>query len=183
MMFLVLYSTVEGHTRKIANNVAKTLEKMGHEVFLTEASDPGFCDPATYDAAVLCAPIHIGRYPSDFVSYINDWKSSMREIPTALITVSLAIASEDADEQTEAISYPEALISSTGWLPDFQHNAAGALKFVEYNFFKRWIMRRIAQKEAGPIDTTRDHELTDWPELEKFTAEFARHSANVSIKK
>ena len=63
MNFLVLYSTIEGQTRKIAEAVASHLDTQGHMVMLTDANRDD-CDPGTSDGAILCAPVHIGRYPS-----------------------------------------------------------------------------------------------------------------------
>ena len=176
MKILVLYSTVEGHTAKVAKLLAAELEKEGNEVFVTEPSDQSYCDPGNFDAAILCAPIHIGRYPSDFVTFILNRKSALQEIPSALVTVSLSIASNHEVERKEAEEYPQMLTEKTGWNPDFVHNAAGALKYVEYDFFKRWIIRRIATAEGGPIDTSRDHELTDWDDLNAFAAEFLKNA-------
>ncbi len=173
MRILVLYATVEGHTRKIAETLADEFEASYMDVILTNVSDPGYCDPGTFDAAVLCAPIHISRYPSGFVKYIQSWKSSLQEVPTVLVTVSLAIASDEADERKEAEGYPKDLTDKTGWYPDQYYHAAGALKYLEYDFFKRWMMRRISDSEGGPVDTSKDHELTDWPALRAFASEFA----------
>ncbi len=33
-------------------------------------------------------------------------------------------------------------------------------------------MRRIAEKEGGPVDVSKDHELTDWAALDAFTDSF-----------
>ncbi|MGI9350872.1 MAG: flavodoxin domain-containing protein [Rhizobiaceae bacterium] len=172
MKIMVLYSTVEGHTAKIAKLLADGLEQKGNEVFVTEPSDQGYCDPGKFDAAILCAPIHIGQYPSDFVSFIQNRKSALQDIPTGLVTVSLSIASNHEVERKEAEGYPQMLIDKTGWTPGQTYNAAGALKYVEYDFFKRWIIRRIANAEGGPIDTSQDHELTDWDDLNAFAASF-----------
>jgi menaquinone-dependent protoporphyrinogen oxidase len=53
------------------------------------------------------------------------------------------------------------------------HHAAGALKYLEYDFFKRALMRQIARKEGASVDTSRDHEFTDWEALDAFVQEFA----------
>ena len=180
MNILVLYATVEGHTRKVAKTLASDLEALGEEVFLTNVTDPGYCDPGTFDAAILCAPIHIGRYPSEFVQYIQNWKSSLQTVPNALVTVSLSINSDHEEEREEAEAYPEKLAKKTGWTADLYHNAAGALKYVEYDFFKRWIMRRIADDEGGPVDTSKDHEMTDWDELKKFAKEFLKQEVKLA---
>ncbi|MGB7285821.1 MAG: flavodoxin domain-containing protein [Salaquimonas sp.] len=172
MRFLILYATVEGQTRKIAETLVSWLEEKGHNPTVTDVRQIGYCDPAEFDGVLACAPIHINQYPEAFVNFIRDWKGSLASTKTVLITVSLAIASENADEVAEATAYPRSLEEETGWKADYEYNAAGALKYIEYDFFKRWMMRRIAYKEGGPVDTSKDHELTDWDDLKKFTESF-----------
>jgi menaquinone-dependent protoporphyrinogen oxidase len=172
MIILIAYATVEGHTATISSRVCDQVEAAGHQAILVDLSQPGFGLPAGIDAAILCAPIHAGRYPQAMIDFVKDWKTDLEEIPTALVTVSLAIASQLAEERDEAASYPDRLRAETGFHATVVHHAAGALKYVEYDFFKRWMLRRIAEREGGPVDTTRDHELTDWKALEAFVRSF-----------
>lgn len=172
MIILIAYATVEGHTRKLASKVAETVEAAGHQAVLADLSEPGFSVPARYDAVIMCAPIHIHRYPNVLIRFVQSWKAALMEVPCALVTVSLAIASDDPAERKEAEAYPEVLAIETGWAPEHRHHAAGALKYLEYDFFKRWMLRRIAAKEGGPVDTGKDHELTDWAALERFVMDF-----------
>ena len=173
MRILVFFDTVEGHTRKIAETIAGWLEETGATVMLTSAKQVGYCDPGEFDGVILCAPIHMGNYPQAFVDFISDWRDALSAIPTALVTVSLGIASDFPDEQAEVKLFPRQLEDATGWKAGLEHHAAGALKFQQYDFFKRWMMRRISGKEGGPVDTSKDHELTDWSALKKFSQEFA----------
>ncbi len=172
MSILVAYATVEGQTRKIAEHIAARLEQAGATVVVGDVGQAGFAEPGSYQAAILCAPIHIGRYPERMVRFIEDWKEVLDAMPTALVTVSLAIASAYEEEQAEARACPRKLERKTGWTAGVEHNAAGALKYVEYDFFRRWVMRRIAEKEGGPVDVSKDHELTDWAALDAFTDSF-----------
>lgn len=172
MKIAVFFATVEGHTRKIAGRVAAQLEEAGHEAVLVDVSQPGPTGVADMDAAILAAPIHVGQYPQAFVAFIQSWKSQLSDIPTALITSSLGIASKIRVERKEAESFPEVLFEQTGWRANRVHNVAGALKYVEYDFFKRWMMRRISAMESGPVDTSKDHELTDWDQLKEFVSNF-----------
>lgn len=177
MTVLVLYASVEGHTRKIAEHVAARIEERGHIVVRGDVRDPGFAVPGTFEAIVLCAPIHIGRYPEAFVRFVTDWKTAIEAVPNALISVSLAIHSDNAEERAEAEAYPAHLEHKSGYHPGSVHHAAGALKYLEYDFFKRALMRRIAGKEGGPVDTSRDYELTDWAALDQFVDGFTRQIA------
>jgi menaquinone-dependent protoporphyrinogen oxidase len=177
MAVLVLYATVEGHSRKIAEHAAGQLEGLGHEVVLSDIREPGFAIPGRFDGVVLCAPIHIGRYPQTVIQFATDWKEALEAVPSALISVSLGIASESEEERAEAQAYPAKLEKKTGFRPGHVHHAAGALKFLEYDFFKRMMMRQIAAKEGGPIDVNRDHEFTDWDALDSFIRDFGKEVA------
>lgn len=173
MAILVVYATVEGQSRKIAGKIAAQLENAGEHVVLTDVREPGFAVPGRFDGVVLCAPVHIGRYPDPIIRFVTDWKDALESVPNAFVSVSLAIMSDDEDERAEARAYPAKLEKKTGFKPHRIHHAAGALKFLEYDFFKRVIMRRIARKEGGPVDTNKDYEFTDWGALAAFIADFA----------
>lgn len=173
MTVLVIYASVEGHTRKIAEHAAARLEAVGEQVVLGDVREPGFAVPGRFDGVLVCAPIHIGRYPSPVARFIIDWKAALAEVPTAMISVSLGIHSENAEERTEAEGFPARLERKTGFHFPRVHHAAGALKYLEYDFFKRALMRQISQKEGGPVDTGRDYEFTDWQALDAFVQNFA----------
>jgi menaquinone-dependent protoporphyrinogen oxidase len=173
MTVLVLYATIEGHTRKIAERAAAKLEEAGQAVVLGDVREPGFAIPGRFDGVLICAPIHIGRYPSSVAQFLIDWKHALAQVPTALVSVSLAIHSESAEERAEAETYPAKLEKKTGFHIAKVHHAAGALKYLEYDFFKRALMRQIAAKEGGSVDTSVDHEFTDWAALDAFVQNFA----------
>lgn len=173
MKFAVFYGTVEGHTRKIAGEIGSQLVAAGHSVEIIDISQPGLAGFRDIDAAILAAPIHIGKYPEVFETFVKSWKSELMAIPTAMVSVSLSIASPYEGEREESTHYPDGLESRTGWRADRIHHAAGALKYLEYDFFKRFMMRRIARHEHGPVDTKQDHELTDWDALASFVSDFA----------
>ena len=50
---------------------------------------------------------------------------------------------------------------------------AGRLAYTQYGLLKRFVMRRIALKAGGPVDTSRDHEMTDWDQVRDVAAELA----------
>ena len=173
MTVLVLYASIEGHTRKIAERAAAKLEQAGQGVVQGDIREPGFAVPGRFDGVLICAPIHMGRYPSPVAQFVTDWKDALAQVPTAFVSVSLGIHSENAEERADAETYPAKLEKKTGFHIPKVHHAAGALKYLEYDFFKRALMRQIAAKEGGPVDTGVDHEFTDWAALDAFVQEFA----------
>lgn len=178
MRVLVFYATVEGQTQKIANFIAGKLEKTSHEIIVTDANQLGFVGAGTYDATIMCAPIHMGSYPTPFVHFVEEWKDALNSKPSAFISVSLAVASKDEGERKEAEEPAAELFQKTDWKPKAILHCAGALRYTSYDFFKRWMMKRLASKEDGPVDTSQDYELTDWAEIEAFVMRFLADAKN-----
>jgi len=168
---LVIYGTIEGHTAKIAREIATRIEQAGHQVVLTDAREPGYAVPGTFDAVIVCGSIHYGRYPEPIVQFAKSFKDALNNAPSALVTVSLAAASEYEDERQEASAHAYHLSKATGWVPNIHHSAAGAIKFLEFSYFKRLIARHISAYTGGPLDDGQDYELTDWPKLNEFVSE------------
>ena len=50
---------------------------------------------------------------------------------------------------------------------------AGALLYTRYGWVKRHLMRAIARHEGGDVDTSRDHDYTDWDAVEHFAGDVA----------
>lgn len=173
MRILLIYATVEGQTRKIAKFVAEKLSAAGHAVQTIDASAEGqFPAPSEYDAVIAAAPVHVGHFPAAFRRLLKTHATQLMTRTGAFISVSLAAQSDDRSELNDLGTMVERLGNETGWWPVEIHHAAGALKYTEYDFFKRWIMKRIAAQEGGPVDTAHDYEFTDWTALETFLVQF-----------
>lgn len=172
MKILVGYVSIEGQSRKIAEAIAARVEEVnGTAALMNVATMPEFSLERP-DAVILCAPIHAGRYPSPFVDFVHREKDWLNSLASAFVSVTLSIHSDNADERAEAEKFPEALKAETGWTPQLVENAAGALRFTEYDFFKRWMMKRIAQKEGADVKSGADVEFTDWARLSDFVDRF-----------
>ena len=49
---------------------------------------------------------------------------------------------------------------------------AGAINYTRYNPLLRWYMKRASKLNGGSTDTSRDHEYTDWTQVERLANEF-----------
>lgn len=177
MHVVVLFATVEGQTRKVARNIAGTIQSLGHDVTVFDAADIEDVDLNTSDAIIVAAPVHAGRYPSAIAHWIKIHAAALSDIPSAFVSLSLAKASVFPEEHLEIEEIAEAFLRDAGWKPKVVHHAAGALRYLEYDFFKRLLMRQFAKKEGGPLDTSKDHEFTDWDELSEFVDVFLHKAA------
>jgi menaquinone-dependent protoporphyrinogen oxidase len=166
---LLLYGTSEGQTEKIAHHVAGVLTGRGHAVELVHGRDrPASLDPADYDAVVVGDSVHVGRHHDYVRSFVADNVDALNAVPSAFYQVSLSAASDREESVAEAEAIAEGLLEATGWTPDRVASFAGALVYSQYGLVKRFMLRRIARKEGGDTDTSRDYEYTDWDEVTAF---------------
>lgn len=183
MRILILFATIEGHTRKIVEHISASLQKAGHDVRMinatSERSVPGADE---FDASIVAAPVHVGSFPAPVRRLVKTNADTLMARPGAFVSVSLAAASSEEAEVAEISDYVEAFGNETGWWPVSVHHAAGALKYTEYDFFRRWMLKRIAGKEGGPTDTSKDYEFTDWDALDQFVTEFVEQAPAVAGK-
>ncbi|MEZ5812913.1 MAG: flavodoxin domain-containing protein [Rhizobiaceae bacterium] len=174
MHVVVIYATVEGQTRKIARNIAGTVQSAGHDVTVFDATDIEDVDLGATDALIVAAPVHVGRYPAALGHWLKANAGAVASIPSAFVSVSLATASAFAEEHREIEAIAAAFTAECGWKPTAVHQAAGALRYLEYDFLKRLLMRQFARKEGGPVDMSKDHEFTDWDALADFVNGFVK---------
>ncbi|MEX0407234.1 flavodoxin domain-containing protein [Aquibium sp. LZ166] len=172
MHVLIIFGTVEGHTRKIARNVSATVQSLGHQTTVFDAGDLGDVDLDIADAVIVCAPVHMGQYPMAITHWLTTRADRLSKVPGAFVSVSLAAASPFPEEHAEIQKLTEALFERTGWRPRMVHQAGGALRYPQYDFLKRLLMKHIAYREGGPTDVTKDHEFTNWNALAAFVEGF-----------
>ena len=179
----VFYATREGHTRRIAEAVARGLNRHGLQTTITELGrPPGRTDLDRYAAVALASPVHMGRYGAEAIAFAKTHRAELERMPTAFFSVSLTEASVERSGATPKqharfVAYlkrvNERFFRQTGWHPARAKNVAGALVYSRYNFLLRWVMKLIAMKSGSSTDTSRDHVYTDWAELDAFVATMA----------
>ena len=180
MNILICYASTEGQTRKIALQAAETVMKLGHKVSVENAVIAEELDIEHFDAAILAGSVHIGRYQTALVHRIAEWLEGLKSMPSAFISVTLSAAGDENDLE-DAKRCAAKLADETGWTADMVHHAAGALRFTQYDFFKRWAMRFIAMQKGEKADTSKDVEYTDWVALESFLAAFVNYAAEKKV--
>jgi menaquinone-dependent protoporphyrinogen oxidase len=172
MKLLLVYATAEGQTRKVASFVAEHLKQRGHETHMVNAGTPGPIDVRGYDAVIIAASVHMGRYQAAIVRFVRRHVDAIDTRPNAFLSVSLAAASSDQSDTQGIARCVAKFIGRTGWSPRLIHHVAGAFRYTSYSFLKRCVMKHIARRKGAPADTSRDHELTDWADLACFVDSF-----------
>jgi menaquinone-dependent protoporphyrinogen oxidase len=184
---LVLYATREGQTEHIAEYLRDKLQEQHLESILVGVAHlpPNF-SLRKYSAAIVCASVHSGRYETEMAKFVKRHVAELQELPAFFVSVSLSEAAVEskttepvdrAKAQADVNRLIENFLVETGWQPFQTKAVAGALAFRKYNFVVRYMMKGIAEKVGASTDTSRNHEFTDWSELDKLAQEFAGMAA------
>jgi menaquinone-dependent protoporphyrinogen oxidase len=168
---LVLYGTTDGHTAKVAAALGDTLQAQVGDVDLVNVVDAG---PRAehYDAIVVAASVHAGGYQDAVGQWLRTNAAALNERPTAFVSVCLAVLQKDPKVREQVMATIDTFTRECGWRPGMTKAVAGALLYRQYNWIKRWMMKRIVRKAGGDTDTSRNYEYTDWNDLRTFAARF-----------
>ncbi len=170
---LVAYASTEGQTRKIAEFIAERLRIRGHRVDLIDtASAAAELVNPVYQAAFLGGPLHQQRHPAALAHFIDRNHAWLSALPCAFFSVSLSAALDDELSRNEVKRLLSEFVAQHQLRPLSTRCVAGALKYTQYDYFKRLLMRMISKQYGRPTDTSQDYEYTDWNDVEAFVDDF-----------
>lgn len=174
---LLLYASLEGQTAKIAGRLRELLDEEGTRVTLASLTDSqamAAIDLADFDKLVFGASIHVGKIEPAMTAYINRHSAVIGKKPRSLFIVLMAAATADAERREQSLAEVRRNVTGRLHVPFADvEMIAGALKYTQYNWFIRWVMKGIAKKEGGSTDTSRDHEYTDWRQVAAYAQRLA----------
>lgn len=164
MKLMIVYGSTEGQTHKICEFIRDESEKAGHTPGLFDATvaPP---DPAEFDAVLVAASLHGGKYQVTVKDFVHKYHRSLNQMNSGFISVSLTAATDEPESWKELKQHTEDFLIETGWEPKFIEQVAGALRYTQYDYLKRFIMRMISRRSGGETDTSQDHEYTDWEQV------------------
>ena len=183
MKAAVFYATREGHTRKVADRIAEDLRRHGIDTDVMNVRDIEEVSWGLYSAACVAASVHLGKHEPEMVAFVKRYRTQLSRLGAAFVSVTLSEAGAEDPNRLEADRRRAAddvkrmidlFLKDTGWRPERTLPVAGSLAYTKYNIFVRLLMKRIARKEGGPTDTSRDHELTNWPALDRLVDELVQ---------
>lgn len=106
------------------------------------------------------------RNAKELVAYVRQHRSALQARPTAFFSVSMSAAKPNAG--VDPNGYLAAFCKQVQWEPTIRRAFAGGLPFRKYGFFTRLMMKGISRATHGPTDTSRDHEFTNWADVDAF---------------
>ena len=168
---LIVYGSVDGQCRKVAERVATVLQRAGHDAEAVSFRHATIADVAESEAVIVGGAIRYGHYPRGLETFARENREPIAARPNAFFSVCLSAGGPGARPAT-AWGYVDEFMTRTGWQPQRIASFAGALLYTRYNPFIRLLMRMIVGIAGGETDTSRDYEYTNWQAVERFAAEF-----------
>jgi menaquinone-dependent protoporphyrinogen oxidase len=169
---LILYSTVDGHTRTICERITRVIEAAGHTVTLARIEDASGIDLSAHDKIVIGASIRYGRHRPSVFEFIESHLSWLEGLPNAFFTVNL-VARKPEKNRPETNPYLRRFLSRTRWKPQLLDVFAGRLDYPRCRPFNRMMIRFIMWMTKGPTDPATVIEFTDWTRVDAFARRVA----------
>lgn len=181
MRAAVFYATREGQAERVAQRVGHDLRARHIHVDVIDVRDvQGTIDWNGYQMAFVVASVHRGHHEKEMVAFVRRSKDHLTALHAPFISLTLSQAGAELPTNTlvqrqtaheDALQMIYDFARDTGWQPSRILPVAGALRYSQYNFLVKFIMKRIARKAGFDGPATRDYEFTSWPAIDRFVVE------------
>ena len=164
--YLFLYSTTDGHTKRICEYIGNILKQQNHEIKI----NPICLEPeklGEYDAIILGASIRYGKHQKSVFNFINKHKDLLETKNSAFFSVNV-VARKSEKNSPNTNPYMKKFLKTSSWQPNKLGVFAGKVDYPSYKFFDKYIIRMIMWITKGPTDISQSYEFTDWKVVENF---------------
>lgn len=164
---LLIYSTTDGHTRKIGLKIQEVIEAQSHTVTLLPVEEANSTVLDSHDKIVIGASIRYGKHQKIVADFIEQNKVKLKKKPSAFYTVNL-VARKPEKCQPDSNPYIIKFLAQLNWRPNLQGVFAGKLDYQKYGFIDRNMIRFIMWMTKGPTNPKANIEFTNWESVDQF---------------
>ena len=167
--FLIIYSTTDGHTKKICQRIKNFLTD-GNLVELLSLEDSKKVNLSNFEKIIIGASIRYGKHSKELYKFINLNKNILDQKKNAFFSVNV-VARKPEKNTAETNPYIGKFLKISKWKPNKISVFAGKVDYPNYNFFDKYIIKFIMFITKGPTDTSQSFEFTDWSKVDDFSKE------------
>jgi len=164
---LILYSTTDGHTRKICQRLKQVIEQQAQQVTLMPIEGKSNVDIKSFDKIVLGASIRYGKHNKQVYEFIKANEQILDSKPNAFFSVNVVARKPDKN-RPETNPYVKKFLKQISWQPKELEVFAGKIDYQKYRFWDRLMIRLIMWMTKGPTDSRTVVEFTNWQQVETF---------------
>ena len=169
MKILIIYSSTDGHTKKICEVIKENLIDK-RELHLTSIENVSGTNVQFYDYIIIGASIRYGKHNRKVFDFIEKNLNIIENKKNAFFSVNV-VARKNEKNTPETNPYIKKFLSKTRWKPKKLGVFAGKVDYPNYSFINKQIIRFIMFITKGPIDTSKSFEFTNWDNVKKFAQE------------
>ncbi|MEA9389823.1 menaquinone-dependent protoporphyrinogen IX dehydrogenase [Acerihabitans sp. TG2] len=181
MKTLILYSSRDGQTRKIAQFIAEQpdLSSGSSHCDVLDLAAAEQLDLPRYDRVLIGASIRYGHFAAALPVFIKRHLVWLNSVPSGFFSVNLT-ARKVGKHTPQTNVYTRKFLASSAWRPDRCEVFAGALRYPHYGWLDRVMIQLIMRMTGGETDATKDVEYTDWQQVNNFAKDFASLTAKTT---
>lgn len=165
--FLLLYSTVDGHTQLICEHIAELLKNNKQYVELMPVYEVDEQDIKKSDCVLVGASIRYGKHRPNVAEFFNQNEALLQSKKTAFFTVNL-VARKEEKNTAETSPYMLKFLPQLNTEPEILEVFGGKLNYSIYSFFDKYMIRFIMWVTKGPTDLDTIKDYTDWHKVDKL---------------
>jgi menaquinone-dependent protoporphyrinogen oxidase len=172
MKSLILFSSHDGQTSKIASYIASEVRK-SQECDVAAILSQSLVDWESYNRLLLGGSVRYGRFSTILTDFVHRNLREIQTHPSGFFAVNLTARKSNKNTPKTNI-YTYKFLKKSSWQPDCCAVFAGALKYPRYRPLDRAIIRLIMYLTGGETDPRKEVEYTDWSKVKNFAREFIR---------
>ena len=163
---LILYSTVDGHTKDICNYIYKKL-KGRKKVSIISVEDSAKYDLNDFEEIVIGASVRYGYHRKNVYKFIQQNIEKLDKVKTAFFSLNLT-ARKPEKSTPETNPYVIKFLKKVKWEPTIKEVFAGRLDYPSLDTLNKLAILFIMFITNGPKDTSKTYELTHWKKVDNL---------------
>tara|TARA_Y100001958_G_C21085951_1_gene440683 strand:+ start:171 stop:692 length:522 start_codon:yes stop_codon:yes gene_type:complete len=170
MESIIVYSSTDGHTKKICEVIKNNL-KHKDSINIIPLNEAFKINLKKYDQIIIGASIRYGKHSSNIYKFIKVNMDILDKKKSAFFSVNV-VARKAEKNSPQTNPYIKKFLKKTSWKPNKIGVFAGKIDYPNLNFLNKNIIKLIMYMTNGPTDTKNTYEFTNWQDVKSFAKEF-----------
>ncbi len=167
--YLIVYSTVDGHTFKISNRLSSILKRK-YNVITMSLKEAFLQDVSNFDCIIIGASVRYGKHRSELYQFIKKNINIINNKKNAFFTVN--VVARKIDKSTPQTNpYMQKFLRKTDWKPKYLKVFAGYIDYSKYRLIDKYTIRFIMWLTSGPTNLNKSYDFTNWNDVDSFGEE------------
>lgn len=164
---LLVYSSVDGQTRRICDRLAEVLTDRSHCVKTVPVEQATAADLQAAGKIIIGASVRYGRHRKNLHAFIKAHQAAIESMPNAFFSVNV-VARKPEKNTPQTNPYMQKFLARCSWQPQQLAVFAGKIDYRKYRFIDRTMIRFIMWLTNGPTERNACVEFTDWQQVDAF---------------